>query len=441
MSKSQFTDGFPETNTEAEAAVAPVLGVPTRYGRTFESLQYSDFRYFLSGACLSNVGTWMQNVAQGWLVTQLTGSSFWVGMVGFAGGLPVLFLALPAGLLADRVDRRRLLIVGQTLVMLLAFLLAYRIQVGPLDRGNRDVMVWILWVAFLTGTVMALTFPAWQAMIPDLVPRSALLNAVSLNSAQFHAARLVGPAIAGVLMAWWGIPSAFWANAASFLAVLWALFVIRPRRDMAPSPAGPGIETTWQRLTGGLTYARENLTVGILLVSVCITTFFGMSYVVLLPLLVAGPLHGGSATFAYLMAANGFGALAGALGVAYLSKTAHRPTLIRMGMLVFSATTIAIALSRSLLLTGCLMPVAGAAFLTMQSAVNTGLQITTPPDIRGRVMALLVLSFLGVMPLGSLAFGTLGHVIGVPRAIAAGGAVCLAWGVVLWVRPGLLAAA
>ena len=133
--------------------------------------------------------------------------------------------------------------------------------------------------------------------------------------------------------------------------------------------------------------------------------------------------------------------LAGALGVAYLSKTAHRPTLIRMGMLVFSATTIAIALSRSLLLTGCLMPVAGAAFLTMQSAVNTGLQITTPPDIRGRVMALLVLSFLGVMPLGSLAFGTLGHIIGVPRAIAAGGAVCFAWGVVLWVRPGLLAAA
>ena len=441
MSKSQFTDGLPETNSEAEAAVAPVLGVLTPYGRTFESLQYSDFRYFLSGACLSNVGTWMQNVAQGWLVTQLTGSSFWVGMVGFAGGLPVLFLALPAGLLADRVDRRRLLIVGQTLVMLLAFLLAYRIQIGPLDRGNRDVMVWILWVAFLTGTVMALTFPAWQAMIPDLVPRSALLNAVSLNSAQFHAARLVGPAIAGVLMAWWGIPSAFWANAASFLAVLWALFVIRPRRDMAPSPAGPGIETTWQRLTGGLTYARENLTVGILLVSVCITTFFGMSYVILLPLLVAGPLHGGSSTFAYLMAANGFGALAGALGVAYLSRTAHRPTLIRLGMLVFSATVVIIALSRNLLLTSCLMPVAGAAFLTMQSAVNTGLQITTPPDIRGRVMALLVLAFLGVMPLGSLAFGALGQVIGVSRAIAAGGAVCLAWGIVLWVRPGLLAAA
>jgi Transmembrane secretion effector len=357
--------------------------------------------------------------------------------VGFAGGLPVLFLALPDGLLADRLDRRRLLITGQTLVMCLAFLLAYRVQRGPLVPGNREVMAWILWVAFLTGTVMALTFPAWQAMIPDLVPRSALLNAVSLNSAQFHAARLVGPAIAGVLMARLGIASAFWANAVSFLAVLWALLVIRPRLEPL-SGGGGAVETTWQRLAGGLTYARQNPSVAVLLVTVCITTFFGMSYAVLLPLLVAGPLHGGSGTFAYLMAANGSGALAGALGVAYLSRSAHRPTLIRLGLLVFSASVAAVGLSRSLWLTVCLMPVAGAAFLAMQSAINTGLQITAPPKIRGRVMALLVLCFLGVMPLGSLAFGALGQIIGVPLAIASGGAVCLAWAIVLLIRPALL---
>ena len=166
-----------------------------------------------------------------------------------------------------------------------------------------------------------------------------------------------------------------------------------------------------------------------------------MSYAVLLPLLVVGPLRSGSGAYAYLMAANGSGALAGALGVAYLSRTAHRPRLIRLGLVSFSATVIVIALSRSLLLTACLMPLAGAAFLTMQSAINTGLQIATPPDIRGRVMALLVLSFLGVMPLGSLAFGALGHFIGVPSAIAAGGAVCLLWGIVLLIRPKLLTAA
>jgi predicted MFS family arabinose efflux permease len=159
-----------------------------------------------------------------------------------------------------------------------------------------------------------------------------------------------------------------------------------------------------------------------------------------LPLLVKGSLRGGSDAYAYLMAANGLGALAGALGVAYLARVAHRPTLIRLGLLVFSAAAIGIALSRSLWVTACLMPVAGGAFLTMQSAVNTGLQIATPPHVRGRVMALFVLAFLGVMPLGSLAFGALGHAVGVPAAIAAGEAVCLAWGLVLLARPRLLAA-
>lgn len=413
---------------------------PRGAGRTFEALSYKDYRYFLAGAWFSNAGTWMQTVAQGWLVTQLTGSSFWVGMVGFAGGLPVLFLALPAGMLADRFDRRRLLIAGQILVMLLAFALAYVVQVGSYARGNWGLMAWILGIAFLSGIGMAVSFPAWQAMIPDLVPREMLLNAVSLNSAQFHAARLVGPAIAGVLMARLGIASAFWANAVSFLAVIGVLFVIRPHSSAAPQTTGSGTETPWQRLTGGVTYARDNVAVAVLLLSVTITTFFGLPYVTLLPLLVRGSLRGGSDAYAYLMAANGLGALAGALGVAYLARVAHRPTLIRVGLVVFSAAAIGIALSRSLWLTACLMPVAGAAFLTMQSAVNTGLQFATPAHVRGRVMALFVLAFLGVMPLGSLVFGALGHAIGVPAAIAVGEAVCLVWGLVLLARPRLLAA-
>jgi MFS family permease len=409
-------------------------------GRTFEAFQYKDYGYFWVGACLSNAGTWMQNVAQGWLVTQLTGSSFWVGMVGFAGGLPILFLALPAGMLADRMDRRRLLLASQTLVMLLAFGLAYVIQVSSLTRGNWGLMTWILGVAFLTGIGMAFSFPAWQAMIPDLVPRETLLNAVSLNSAQFHAARLVGPAIAGLLMARLGIASAFWANAVSFLAVIGALLVIRTRHGQ-PHHSGAGVaETTWQRLTGGLTYARKNLAVAVLLVSVTITTFFGLPYLVLLPLLVKGPLHGGSATYAYLVAANGLGSVTGALGVAYLARLAHRPTLIRFGLVVFGAAAIGIALSERVWLTACLMPIAGAAFLTMQSAVNTGIQINTPAHLRGRVMALFILCFLGVMPLGSLAFGALGDVVGVRWAIAVGEAVCLVWGVILLTRPRLLAA-
>ncbi|MBI5016178.1 MAG: MFS transporter [Deltaproteobacteria bacterium] len=412
----------------------------TTAGRTFEAFQHRDYRYFWAGACLSNVGTWMQNVAQGWLVTQLTGSSFWVGMVGFAGGLPVLFLALPAGMMADRMDRRRLLLMSQTVVMFLAFGLAYVIEVSSLTRGNWGLMGWILGAAFVTGIGMVFSFPAWQAMIPDLVPSETLLNAVSLNSAQFHAARLVGPAIAGVLMARLGIASAFWANAVSFLAVIAALLVIRPRYAHPPHSGAGAAETTWQRLTGGLTYARENLSVAVLLASVSLTTFFGLPYLVLLPLLVKGPLRGDSGTYAFLVAANGLGALTGALGVAYLARLAHRPTLIRVGLIVFASAALAIALSGRVWLTACLMPVAGGAFLTMQAAVNTGIQASTPAHLRGRVMALFVLSFLGIMPLGSLAFGALGHVLGVRAAIAVGETACLAWGLVLLTRPKLLAA-
>ena len=408
---------------------------------TFEALGYRDFRYFWAGAWLSNAGTWMQSVAQGWVVAQITGSSFWVGMVAFAGGLPSLFLALPAGVMADRLDRRRLLLVGQTLMMLLAFWLAYLIQGRPLLAGDWNLIAWITAVAFLTGMAMALTIPAWQAIIPDLVPRETLLNAVSLNSAQFHAARLVGPAIAGALMARLGIASAFWANAVSFLAVIWALIVIRPEGSASPDLAQTGTETARERLLGGLTYARTNVSVGVLLLSVAIGTFFGLPYLTLLPLLVKGPLGGGSAAYAYLMAANGLGAVGGALAVAALAKAAHRPTLIRAGLLVFSISAIVIALSRSLWLTACLMPLAGAAFLTMQSAINTGIQIATPRGLRGRVMALFVLAFMGIMPLGSLAFGALGHAIGVPWAVAVGAAVCLVWGIALSLNPRLLAAA
>lgn len=406
--------------------------------RAFEALTYHDYRYFWAGAMLSNAGTWMQSVAQGWLITQLTGSAFWLGVMMFASGVPALFLALPAGALADRIERRRLIIVLQAAIMLLAFWLAYLVQTSPIAPGNWRLVGWVLAITLGTGVLTAVTFPAWQAMVPDLVPKETLLNAISLNSAQFHAARLIGPAIAGTLMAQLGLASAFWANAVSYLAVIWALWVIHPAQDRSAAP-GADSETAMQRLTKGLTYARENTSVAVLLTSVAITTFFGMPYVILLPLFVKEVLHQGSHVYAYLMAANGLGALVGALAIAYMARVAHRPTLVRVGAVSFSVTVILVSLSRSYWVAMPLMVLAGAAFLTMQSAINTGLQATTPPHIRGRVMALFVLSFMGVMPLGSLAFGSVGHLIGVPAAMAIGGAVCFVWGLVLTTRRRLLA--
>lgn len=356
----------------------------------------------------------------------------------FVSGLPTLFLALPAGVLADRLDRRKLIIAGQVAVMFVAFGLAYLVQTSQVVQGNWTLVTWVMVAAFLTGIVTAGTFPAWQAMVPDLVPKETLLNAISLNSAQFHGARLIGPAIAGVLMARLGLASAFWANGVSYLAVIWALWIIRPRQERAPMPEGAPREGTWERLLGGVRYARENKSIALLLLSVSVMTFFGMPYVTLLPLFVKKTLGGGSDAYAYLMAANGFGALIGALAVAYLARVAHRPTLIRFGVLGFGLSVLGVSLTRSWLVALPVMFVAGAAFLTMQSAINTALQSATPPRIRGRVMALFVLSFMGVMPLGSLAFGALGHAIGVPQAIAAGQVVVLAWGALLWFRRGLL---
>jgi MFS family permease len=415
-------------------------------GRMFESLAYRDYRYFWIGAWMSNVGTWMQNFAQAWLVTQLTNSVFWVGAVGFAGGLPVLFLALPAGALADRLDRRRLLIVCQTLVMLLAFWLAYLVETAAyktlgsaqtaIPAGNWPLVWWVLGIGLLAGMVGAVNFPAWQAIVPDLVPEGSLLNAIALNSAQFQAARLLGPAIAGSLIGSLGMASAFWANGVSFLAVIWALWVIRPARRTAPRS---GRESTWHLLTGGLRYARQRPVVSVLLFQVATLTFFGMPYILLVTVFskrIFGPAVGLAAG---LMVANALGALIGALGVSYLARRAHRPTLIQVGMLVFSVTIILFSFSRSYVLSLALMVVAGAAFITMQSATNTGLQTATPPHIRGRVMALFVLAFMGVMPFGSLAFGALGDTVGVPSAILAGAVVCLGWGLVLTAKPSLLA--
>lgn len=439
-----MSDETPRTETsvleaDTDAPTAAVIEQPIRSaaGRTFESLAFPDFRWFWLGAMLSNIGTWMQNAAQAVLVAYpLHGGPVQLAIVNFAGGLPVFFLALPAGLLADRMDKRRLLIVCQTIIMLLAFWLAWIVQSGA------ATLVWVVAIAAATGVVTALNFPAWQAMVPDLVPGETLLNAISLNSAQFQASRSIGPAIAGILMARIGLASAFWANAVSFLAVIWALSVIRPRFVRSSASRSEEVDTIWGRLTGGIRYAREHRTVAVLLTSVAMVTFFGMPYIMLLPLVAKNVLREGPGGVAFLLAINGLGAMVGALGVAYLGRVAHRPTLIKGGMVVFGLTTVAFSFARTYWLSGILLFFAGVAFMTMQSATNTSIQAASEPHVRGRVMALFVMCFMGMMPFGSLAFGALaevlGPVYGVTRAIAIGAAVCLAWAFLLVAVPRLL---
>ena len=438
---------------EADAA-APLQSVGREVG-TFESFQYRDFRLYWSGALVSNIGSWMQAYALAIVVFDLRGSSFDLGLVNFLSGAPVLFLALPAGAIADRVDRRRLLIVLQIVLLVQAALLGALSNLGVL--GRRDPVASLVWVAglgLLGGVSMSFMAPAFQSMMPDLVPRKLLMNGIALNSAQFQSSRLLGPlAAAGVVLLGAGMGEVFFVNAASFVFVIVALWAIRLEHASGPG-AAPGRahgappgetswrEASWQALTAGLRYAAAERTVGVLILSTAIMTICAFPYMTLLPAIVSGSLgltgRGLSRAVAFVMAANGLGALAGALGVASLPAAFRRDRFIPLALVALGVLLIGFALSRWLPLTLLLSTLAGAALLATNSLTNTSIQSAAPPYLRGRVMSLYVLSFMGMMPISSILFGTLGQAIGPARAVMVGAVLLLAWAAVLLARPALL---
>ena len=435
-----------------------------RRGGTFESFRFRDFSLFWAGAFVSNTGSWMQNYALAIVVYGLRRSELDSGLVNFVSGIPVLFLALPAGALADRVDKRRLLIVSQFVLLLQAGALAILYSGGHLSSASPvRSLIWISGLGLLGGLMSALTFPAWQSLLPDLVPRDALLNGIALNSAQFQSARMIGPLVAAAMvLVGAGMGDIFWVNAASFLFVIAALWAIKPRashaRDataatdaFAPahgtegardasgaSTDRPARESSWRMITAGLRYARENRFIGVLIGSTAVMTIFGMPYMMLLPAYADKVLGGGSTMVAYLMTANGFGAIVGALVVASLPKTIRRERLIPLSLFAFSALLIAFSLSHSLWLSLVTSAFAGAGVLTVNSLTNTTIQANVPGRLRGRVMALFVMAFMGIMPVSSLLFGPIGKAVGPGNAILAGALVLLCWSIFLVARPELL---
>jgi MFS family permease len=436
---------------EADVEVAPTSEVVSR-GGTFESFRYRDFSLFWAGAFVSNTGSWMQNYALAIVVYSLRRSELDSGLVNFVSGIPVLFLALPGGALADRVDKRRLLIVSQAIMLLQATALGILYSTGHLTSQNAVAsLAWIAALGLLGGVMSALTFPAWQSLLPDLVPKKALLNAIALNSAQFQSARLLGPlAAAGLVLLGAGMGQIFYVNAASFLFVIAALWAIRPHpshaeetaaadaRHASGRPADMARESSWRTLTAGLRYARENRTIGVLIGSTAVMTIFGMPYMMLLPAYADKVLGGGKTETAYLMAANGLGAVIGALVVAGLRRNTRRERLIPLTLVAFSLLLIAFSLSTSLALSLVISAFAGASVLTINSLTNTSIQAAVPGQIRGRVMALFIMAFMGLMPVSSLIFGPIGEAIGPAKAILGGAVVLLGWSIYLVARPSLL---
>jgi MFS family permease len=399
-----------------EEAAAATQAFPdqqdSRLPQIVRALRNPNFRLFWSGNFLSNVGTWMQNVAQGWLVLSLTGSAFWLGVVGFAGSIPFLIFTLFGGVVADRVNKRRLLIVTQSVMMLLAFILAALAWL-------KIITVWeVVLLSFLNGLAMSMNAPSYQALVPRLVPREDLTNAIALNSAQFNMSRILGPTLGGYAMALVGVAGNFFLNGVSFLAVLWALTRIKyPEQEPSHYPG------LFSSLREGFAYVRGNKQMRVLVWMTGTASFFGIPFITFIPYFARIVLHSGETGLGWLMAASGLGAVLGAVTVAALGTVRHRGTVVTVGGVVFFSAIICFCYSHSFALSQFLLLFEGYSAILMISSFNVAIQHLASDQMRGRVMSIYATCFLGLPPLGSLLAGEMSRHIPTPHALAAMAAV------------------
>ncbi len=404
----------PMTAPIVGGAIAPPAPTASRQG-TFAALQFRDYRLLWWGMIVSNIGTWMQMVAQGYLVYQMTHSPFALGLVGFVRAVPVFGFSLFAGVVADRVDRRRLLIVTQSLAALFALALAILTSTGV-------IQVWmIMLLSFLSASVMAFDNPTRQALVPDIVGKEYIANAVALQSAAFNGTGVIGPSLAGVALGFIGIAACFYINAVSFIAVIIALFLMStiPNRTMRK-------QTMLQNLREGFGYVRGNRVVAALLVQMAAVGLFGRPYTQLMPAMQRDVLHVGATGLGLLMAFSGIGALGGALAIASFSAFKRRGLLLTIVIAVFGLSLIAFALSRSFALSLGLLVIVGCAATMSMSTTNMMIQLGVPGELRGRIMSMYTMIAMGAMPLGSMVLGTVANFIGVPETLVFGGIGCVA---------------
>lgn len=380
------------------------------------ALRSRNYRLYFGGQGLSLIGTWMQRIAMSWLVYRLTGSTLLLGVVGFASQIPTFILAPFAGVLADRADRRKVIIVTQTLAMLQALALAVLVLTGA-------VAVWqIIFLGILLGVVNAFDMPARQSFVVEMVEnKEDLGNAIALNSSIVNGARLIGPSIAGVLVAAFGEGICFLVNGLSYLAVILALLAMRITRQEV-RPQGP---RGWRGMREGFFYAFSFAPIRAVLLLLALASLMGMPYTVLMPVFAKDILHGGPSTLGFLMGATGVGALAGGL---YL---ASRRTVLGLGRFIPFATGIfglglvAFSFSQLLWLSLLLLLLIGFGLTAQAASSNTVLQTIVDEDKRGRVMSFYTMAFMGMVPFGSLLAGGLASLIGTPRTVMVGGLVCL----------------
>lgn len=388
------------------------------------SLRHRNYRLFFFGQLISLIGTWMQSVAQQWLVYRLTGSAAQLGWIGFSGQIPVFLLATFGGVIADRYNRHRVVILTQVVSMLLAGILAWLTLSG-------QVQVWHLFVlSALLGVVNAVDIPTRQTFVFDIVGREDMQNAIALNSSMFNAARIVGPAIAGILVAAIGEGWCFLANAVSYIAVVAGLLLMLvPVRTAAAAPAS-GLA----HIAEGFRFVIDNAPVRVLLLLLGIISLVAMPYSVLMPIFADRILNGGPSALGVLMGASGVGALAGALALASRPGLKGLGQWIATGASSFGLLLIVFALSRNYWLSVALMVPIGVSMMVQMASSNTLIQAMTPDRLRGRVMAIYSMMLMGMAPIGALLAGTAADQFGAPVVVATGGLLALLMGALFWIR-------
>jgi MFS family permease len=386
--------------------------------RVFKAFEYRDFRLLWIGACISSIGTWMQSVAQNWLVLEISKSPFLLGLDAFLGQIPIFLFSLIGGVVADRMDRRFLLIGSQVVQLTCAFTLAALFALG-------QAQIWhILTLSFVVGLAQAFGGPAYQALIPMLVPTEHLPNAIALNSIQFNLARVIGPMLGGLALTSMGAAWCFTSNGLSYVAVIISLWLLpsppksaRPDRSMLGS------------LREGLNFIGERKEMASLIVLAFVMTMLGIPLLVFLPVVVQDVFAMGPEVFTLLLCVSGAGAIAGALTVAAYGHIRDKGRMALVTLIALGALTAAFAVSQSLILSCVLLFLAGAALIAVFAMISSLVQLIAPDEMRGRVMSVYNVAFRGGMPIGSLISGELIGRSSVPIVLSANGILLVLVGV------------
>jgi len=401
-----------------------VINKANRSPIIFRSFQYRNYRLFFGGQSISLIGTWIQRIATPWLVYHLTGSTFMLGMVAFAGQIPTFLIAPFAGVMTDRWNRYHILIGTQIAAMLQALLLASLYYSGTIE-------VWhIVLLSISLGCINAFDIPSRQSFVVELIDKKEDLgNAIALNSSMVNGARLLGPSIAGVLIAFTGEGMCFLINGLSYIFVISSLLLLK----VSPRKINKSKQPILKELKEGLSYVNNSLPIKYIVMLLGLVSLTGMPYTVLMPVFAKEILHGDSHTFGFLMGASGIGALAGALFLASRKNVLGFGKIISMAAALFGFGLIAFSLSDSFYISLALMVLTGLGMMLQMAASNTVLQTIVDDGMRGRVMSFYTMAFMGTAPFGSLMAGILADKIGVPHTILIGGLTCIA-GALIFIR-------